>query len=81
MDILAVAKHAGVSTATVSRVLNQSTKVRERTAARVLAAVRELQYVPNTSARTLRSGKSNVYGLLVSDIRNPFFPDLIEHFE
>jgi DNA-binding LacI/PurR family transcriptional regulator len=41
----------------------------------------ELQYIPNTSARSLRSGKSNLYGLLVSDIRNPFFPDLIEQFE
>lgn len=81
MDIFAVARHAGVSTATVSRVLNSSNKVRETTAARVRASILELQYVPNTSARSLRSGKSNVFGLLVSDIRNPFFPDLIEHFE
>lgn len=81
MDILAVARHAGVSTATVSRVLNSSNKVRETTAARVRASIQELQYVPNTSARNLRSGRTNVYGLLVSDIRNPFFPDLIEHFE
>lgn len=81
MDIMAVARHAGVSTATVSRVLNSSNKVRETTAARVRASIRELQYVPNTSARNLRSGRTNVYGLLVSDIRNPFFPDLIEHFE
>jgi DNA-binding LacI/PurR family transcriptional regulator len=81
MDILSVARKAGVSTATVSRVLNSSNKVREDTAARVRIAIQELQYVPNTSARSLRSGKSNLYGLLVSDIRNPFFPDLIEQFE
>jgi DNA-binding LacI/PurR family transcriptional regulator len=81
MDILSVARHAGVSTATVSRVLNSSDKVKEATAARVRASIHELQYVRNTSARSLRSGKTNVYGLIVSDIRNPFFPDLIEHFE
>lgn len=81
MDIQAVARHAGVSAATVSRVMNSSNKVRESTAARVRAAIHELEYRPNTSARSLRSGKSNLYGLIVSDIRNPFFPDLIEHFE
>ena len=81
MRIQTVARHAGVSTATVSRVLNSSDKVRESTAARVRAAIQKLQYIPNTSARSLRSGKSNLYGLIVSDIRNPFFPDLIEHFE
>jgi DNA-binding LacI/PurR family transcriptional regulator len=81
MDILTVARHAGVSTATVSRVLNCSGNVREATATRVREAIQELQYVPNTSARVLRSGRSHLYGLLVSDIRNPFFPDLIEHFE
>lgn len=81
MDILTVARHAGVSSATVSRVLNSSNKVKEATAARVRTAIQELQYVPNTSARSLRSGRTNVYGLVVSDIRNPFFPDLIEYFE
>ena len=81
MDILEVARRSGVSTATVSRVLNSSNKVREETAERVRKAMRELQYIPNTSARSLRSGRSNIFGLLVSDIRNPFFPDVIEHFE
>ncbi len=81
MDILAVARHAGVSSATVSRVLNASPKVLESTAIRVRQAIEELGYVPNTNARSLRSGRSNLYGILVSDIRNPFFPDLIEHFE
>jgi LacI family transcriptional regulator len=81
MDIAAVARKAGVSTATVSRVLNSSNKVREVTAAKVRAAIEELNYRPNISARSLRSGRSNLYGIIVSDIRNPFFPDLIEHFE
>ncbi|MDE1178053.1 MAG: LacI family DNA-binding transcriptional regulator [Edaphobacter sp.] len=81
MDIAAVARRAGVSTATVSRVINSSSKVRENTAAKVRAAIEELNYRPNSSARCLRSGRSNLFGIIVSDIRNPFFPDLIEHFE
>lgn len=81
MDIHGVALRAGVSTATVSRVMNRSSKVREQTALRVRQAIEELNYVPNNTARTLRSGRSNLYGVIVSDIRNPFFPDLIEHFE
>lgn len=81
MDIQQVAKRAGVSTATVSRVLNGSPKVREETSERVRQVIDELNYVPNTSARNLRIGRSQLYGLVVSDIKNPFFPDLIDHFE
>lgn len=81
MDIVAVARRAGVSTATVSRVLNSSNKVRESTANKVRLAIEELNYRPNSYARSLRSGRSNLFGIIVSDIRNPFFPDLIEHFE
>jgi DNA-binding LacI/PurR family transcriptional regulator len=81
MDIAGVARKAGVSTATVSRVINSSNKVRENTAAKVRAAIEELNYTPNSNARCLRSGRSNLFGIIVSDIRNPFFPDLIEHFE
>jgi DNA-binding LacI/PurR family transcriptional regulator len=81
MNISAVARRARVSTATVSRVLNASTKVRENTAERVRAAIEELNYLPNVNARSLRSGRSNLYGIIVSDIRNPFFPELIEQFE
>ena len=81
MDISSVARRAKVSTATVSRVLNDSDKVRESTAARVRKAIDDLKYIPNSSARVLRSGRSRLYGIIVSDIRNPFFPDLIEHFE
>lgn len=81
MDIQQVAKHAGVSTATVSRVLNGSPKVRKETSERVRRVIDELNYVPNTSARSLRIGRSQLFGLIVSDIKNPFFPDLIDQFE
>lgn len=81
MDMLTVARRAGVSTATVSRVLNGTRPVKEAVAARVRAAVKELNYTPNSHARSLRSGRSNLYGILISDVRNPFFPDVIEHFE
>ena len=81
MNIEAVAKRARVSTATVSRALNGSDKVREKTAARVLRAVDELGYIPNLHARSLSSGRSGLYGLVLSDLTNPFFPDLISTFE
>src|ERR1700737_4024536 len=76
-----VAEAAGVSTATVSRLLagksNFSPEVRER----VLAAVNDLKYRPNRIARTLRSQKSNVIGLIVSDIQNPFFTSVTRAVE
>lgn len=81
MDIQQVSKRAGVSTATVSRVLNGSPKVRHETSERVRRVIAELNYVPNTSARNLRIGRSEMFGLIVSDIKNPFFPDLIDQFE
>lgn len=69
-----VAKAAGVSTATVSRVLaNANTPVRPETRARVLKAISDLNYRPNLVARTLRAQKSARIALVVSDIRNPFF--------
>lgn len=81
MDILQVARRAKVSTATVSRVINGFANVRESTSARVQRAIAELNYVPNTSARSLRVGRSRLLGLIVSDINNPFFPELIDAFE
>jgi LacI family fructose operon transcriptional repressor len=68
-----VAAAAGVSTATVSRVLANSAHVRREVRERVLAAVTELGYRPNLVARSLRSQQSNSLGLIVSDIRNPYF--------
>lgn len=68
-----VAKIAGVSTATVSRVLGDNARVTEETRQRVLDAVEQLNYRPNLIARSLRVQKSAKIGLVVSDIRNPFF--------
>jgi len=81
MNIKEVAKHAKVSTATVSRTINESEKVSARTAERVRKAIKELNFYPNTHARTLVSGRSRMLGLIISDITNPFFPELVKHFE
>jgi len=68
-----VAKLAGVSTATVSRVLANNAPIRPETRERVMKAIEELDYRPNLIARSLRAQKSAKIGLVVSDIRNPFF--------
>lgn len=81
MNIREVAKRAGVSTATVSRVVNGTVPVGVSTERRVRNAIRALGYYPNTHARTLGSGKSHMYGLIISDISNPFFPDIAKYFE
>jgi len=81
MNIAEIAKRASVSTATVSRTLNQSGPVKATTARKVWRAVTELNYYPNSHARTLVSGRSRLIGLIVSDITNPFFPELIRRFE
>jgi len=80
-DILQVAKRARVSPATVSRVTNGRSTVDKRLAKRVWQAIEELGYSPNPQARALVSGRSRVLGLLVSEITNPFFPELIQSFE
>jgi LacI family transcriptional regulator len=81
MNISEIAKRANVSTATVSRTLNQSGPVKAGTARKVWRAVTELNYYPNSHARALVSGRSRLIGLIVSDITNPFFPELIRTFE
>jgi len=81
MNIKEVAKRAKVSTATVSRTINDSEKVRPATAERVRKAIEELNFYPNTHARTLVSGRSRMLGLIISDITNPFFPELVKSFE
>src|SRR5687767_4894874 len=81
MNIAEIAKRASVSTATVSRTLNQSGPVKAATARKVWRAVTELNYYPNSHARALVSGRSRLIGLIVSDISNPFFPELIEAFQ
>src|SRR5437764_8658727 len=76
VSIKEVAEAAGVSTATVSRVLSNGLHVRPEVRARVMAAVEQLGYRPNLVARNLRSQQSNMIGLIVSDIRNPFFTSI-----
>lgn len=81
MTIKDVAKRAGVGIATVSRTLHHSSQVSPETAARVLKVIEELGYRPNTNAQSLASGRSHMLGLVVSDITNPFFPELVKGFE
>lgn len=81
MNIREVAKKAGVSTATVSRVVNGTVPVSELVERQVRSAIKSLGYYPNTHARTLGSGRSHMYGLIISDIANPFFPDIVKFFE
>jgi len=76
-----VAKRANVSITTVSRAINRPELLEADTLKRVRAAIDELQYYPNTQARALVSGRSRILGLIVSDITNPFFPDIIQSFE
>ena len=81
LTIRDVAKAAGVSTATVSNVLNKTGKVGRRTHHIVLSAVKRLGYFPNAHARHLASRDSRTLGIIVSDIVNPFFPEVIKGFE
>ncbi|HEY0759363.1 MAG TPA: LacI family DNA-binding transcriptional regulator [Acidisarcina sp.] len=81
MNIEEVARRAKVSTATVSRTINGSDKVSPATAARVHKAILELNFHPNTNARALGTGRSSMFGLIISDITNPFFPELVKSFE
>lgn len=71
-----VAKQAGVSVATVSRVINEIGYVHEDTRRKVETAIKELNYTPNEVARSLYKRKSRLIGLLLPDITNPFFPEL-----
>jgi len=81
MNISVVARRARVSTATVSRTINGSANVSPKTAERVRRAIEALGFYPNTNARALGSGRSSLYGLIISDITNPFFPELVKAFE
>lgn len=81
MDIREIAVRARVSTATVSRTMNRVPTVDPRLAKRVWKVVDELGYFPNTQARALVSGRSRIFGLIVSEITNPFFPEIIQVFE
>ncbi len=76
-----VAKHAGVAPSTVSRVLSKSPYISAETIKRVLTAVEELKYHRNVHARRLAVGKSDLFGLVISEIANPFFAEIIRGFQ
>ncbi|MCA0432189.1 MAG: LacI family transcriptional regulator [Proteobacteria bacterium] len=76
-----VAKAAGVSTATVSAVLAGTSYVSPALKARVEVAVAELGYAPNSMARSLKTGQSNLVGLIVPDITNPFFTAFVDRVQ
>jgi len=76
-----VAKRAGVSAATVSRVLNKKHYISAETSQRVLDIVSQLRYRKNIHARRLATGQSDLFGLVVSEITNPYFPELIRGFQ
>jgi len=80
-DIRAVAALAKVSIATVSRTINGAPVVSERLSKRVWQAIQQLNYFPNSHARSLVSGRSRIFGIIVENITNPFFPELIQSFE
>ncbi len=81
MDIREIARRAKVSTATVSRTINKVPSVDPQLAKRVWKVIDELGYFPNTQARALVSGRSRIFGLVVSEITNPFFPEIVQVFE
>jgi LacI family transcriptional regulator len=80
-DIRTVAALAKVSIATVSRTINGSPAVSDCLSKRVWRAIGQLNYFPNTHARSLVSGRSRILGIIVENITNPFFPELIQSFE
>ena len=76
-----VARRAGVSPATVSRVLNKTHYIAEETERRVLEVVGQMKYFKNVHARRLATGQSDLFGLVISEISNPYFPEIIRGFQ
>ncbi len=77
ITIQEVARRAGVSTATVSRVLNQSDKVLPETRERVLSVVNQLRYTPNTNSRSLRTRESRIILVILPNLSNPFYSEIL----
>jgi LacI family transcriptional regulator len=80
-NIYEVAELAGVSLATVSRVINPGAKVSDKTRERVLDAMRQLGYQPNSIAQSLATRSSNAVGVLVSELHGPFFVAMLSSIE
>ena len=81
LNMRSVARRAGVSSATVSRVINGSSVVTEETARHVRQVIAELNFIPNPIATMLKYGRSKTYGLIIPDLTNPFFPEFMLDFE
>lgn len=76
-----VAKKAGCSVTTVSRVINNHGYLSQKTKDKVFAAMRELNYRPNSIARSLQGKKMKLVGLIFPEITNPFFAELVQDIE
>jgi LacI family transcriptional regulator len=81
MNMRDIAARAGVSSATVSRVINGSPLVKEQTAKRIRELLDEVNFIPNPIATTLKYGRSKTYGLVIPDIRNSFYSEFFAEFE
>ena len=78
VNIKHIAKKAGVSIKTVSRVLNNDIYVKKETKEKIINIINELNYIPNRIAKSLSSGVSNNIGFIIPDITNPFFPEVVK---
>lgn len=76
-----VAKYAGVSPSTVSRALSGAAFVEPETKRKVMEAVSQLNYKPNLAARSLKKGGSRLIGLIIPDIMNPYYPEVVKSME
>src|SRR5947209_9115143 len=76
-----IARRAGVSVGTASHVLNGSVPVSDKLPDRVLAAMAELDFHPNQAARSLKTRSTRTLGMVIPDITNPFFPQLVKGAE
>ncbi|MSR91054.1 LacI family DNA-binding transcriptional regulator [Inconstantimicrobium porci] len=81
LTIVDVAKEAGVSSATVSRVMNGNYPVKEETRKKVLQAIEKLKFIPNMQARELTMKQSTIIGVIVPSINNMFFPEVVNGIE
>ncbi|AEX84868.1 transcriptional regulator [Marinitoga piezophila KA3] len=81
INIKDVAKEAGVSISTVSRVINKSAPVKEELRKKVEEAIKKLEYKPSIVARSLRKGKAKTIGLVIPDITDPYFPHIVKGIE
>ena len=73
-----VARYCGLSTVTVSRVLNHSPSVREYNRQKVMEAIEALGYIPNAAARTLARGTTGIIGMITPGLQDPFFSQIVQ---